>query len=206
MIHLLYQDASILVADKPHDLLSVPGRAPDNRDCLLSRLQADFPTARIVHRLDCATSGVMVLALDADSHRHLSRQFQERQIGKQYIAHIHGRIEDDKGQVNLPLRCDWENRPKQIVDHAAGKTALTHWRILHRQADYTRVQLTPVTGRSHQLRVHMQQLGHPILGDRFYAHPEALAAADRLLLHALQLELTHPVSGERLSFQAPCPF
>ncbi len=206
MIEVLHSDRHILLVNKPHDLLSVPGRGADNQDCLLHRLQPRFPTARIVHRLDCATSGVMVLALDADSHRHLSRQFQERQTDKRYLARVFGQPAQDAGQVALPLRCDWDNRPRQIVDHQQGKKALTHWRVLEREPHSARVELLPVTGRSHQLRVHMQQLGHPILGDRFYAHEQALAAAERLLLHAEYLEISHPASGQRLGVHAPCPF
>ncbi|MCW8884957.1 MAG: pseudouridine synthase, partial [Motiliproteus sp.] len=153
-IDILFQDESIVVVDKPHDLLSVPGKGPDNKDCVVSRLQQRFPTIRIVHRLDCATSGVMVLALDADSHRHLSRQFQERQTHKVYVAKVYGQPSDNQGQVELPLRCDWENRPKQMVDWEQGKHALTHWYVLSRDSESARIKLTPITGRSHQLRVH----------------------------------------------------
>lgn len=206
MIEILYHDQQLLVANKPHDLLSVPGRGPDNQDCLLHRLQNQFPTARIVHRLDCATSGVMVLALDADSHRELSRQFQQRETQKRYLAVIAGIPEQQRGSVELPLRCDWENRPKQIVDHDQGKSALTHYRVIETSDNSSRVELTPVTGRSHQLRVHMQALGHPILGDRFYADPDSLARSDRLLLHAQRLGFSHPLSGEQMAIEAPCPF
>ena len=205
-IPVLYQDDSIVVVDKPHDLLSVPGKAPENKDCVVSRLQDQFPTIRIVHRLDCATSGVMVLALDAEGHRHLSRQFQERQTDKVYIAKVYGQIDQESGQVDMPLRCDWENRPKQMVDWQQGKKALTRWQVLSRDQQGTRVQLMPVTGRSHQLRVHMLALGHPILGDRFYADGLALSSSPRLLLHAMSLELFHPLTGERQKFQSPCPF
>jgi tRNA pseudouridine32 synthase/23S rRNA pseudouridine746 synthase len=206
MIDVIYHDDQLLVANKPHDLLSVPGRGPDNQDCLLHRLQPRFPTARIVHRLDCATSGVMVLALDANSHRELSRQFQQRETQKRYIAIIAGIPEQPEGSVELPLRCDWDNRPRQIVDHEQGKAALTHYRVLEQLDRSTRVELTPITGRSHQLRVHMQVLGHPILGDRFYADAEALARSPRLLLHALQLGFSHPQTGAPMAFEAPCPF
>ena len=206
MIEVLYHDDQIVVANKPHDLLSVPGRSPDNQDCLWHRLQQRFPTARIVHRLDCATSGGMVLGLDADSHRELSRQFHDRETSKRYIAVVSGVLEQNEGAVELPLRCDWDNRPKQMVDHEQGKKALTRYRVLEQLDDRARVELTPVTGRSHQLRVHMQALGHPILGDRFYADPATLAQAGRLLLHALQLGFTHPVSGQSISIESPCPF
>tara|TARA_R110002167_G_scaffold94177_8_gene251672 strand:+ start:432 stop:1052 length:621 start_codon:yes stop_codon:yes gene_type:complete len=206
MIEIIYADEQIVVANKPHDLLSVPGRGPDNQDCLLHRLQPQYPTLRIVHRLDCATSGLMVLALDADSHRELSRQFHDRITQKRYIAMIAGSPQQASGSVELPLRCDWENRPKQVVDHQQGKHALTHYRVLEQRPDQARVELTPITGRSHQLRVHMQSMGHPILGDRFYADAAALKQADRLLLHAQQLGFNHPLSQQPLSFVAPSPF
>tara|TARA_R110001583_G_C5531517_1_gene398552 strand:+ start:247 stop:867 length:621 start_codon:yes stop_codon:yes gene_type:complete len=206
MIEIIYADEQIVVANKPHDLLSVPGRGPDNQDCLLLRLQPQYPTLRIVHRLDCATSGLMVLALDADSHRELSRQFHDRITQKRYIAMIAGSPQQASGSVELPLRCDWENRPKQVVDHQQGKHALTHYRVLEQRPDQARVELTPITGRSHQLRVHMQSMGHPILGDRFYADAAALKQADRLLLHAQQLGFNHPLSQQPLSFEAPSPF
>ncbi|MFT6915625.1 MAG: tRNA pseudouridine32 synthase/23S rRNA pseudouridine746 synthase [Motiliproteus sp.] len=206
MIEILYADEQIVVANKPHDLLSVPGRGPDNQDCLLHRLQLRFPTVRIVHRLDCATSGILVLALDADSHRELSRQFHDRETSKRYIAVVAGVMAHASGSVDLPVRCDWDNRPRQMVDHEKGKQALTHYRVLEQRPDRARVELIPVTGRSHQLRVHMQAIGHPILGDRFYADTKALQQADRLLLHAQQLGLNHPLSQQPLSFEAPCPF
>ncbi len=206
MIDILYQDDQLMMVNKPHDLLSVPGRAPEHQDCLISRVQQNIPNARIVHRLDCATSGVMVLALNADSHRHLSRQFQERLTEKNYIAEVMGTLPEDAGSVEQPLRCDWERRPRQIVDPEQGKHALTHWHVLARGDDTTRVALTPITGRSHQLRVHMQCIGHPIVGDRFYAPPAGVEASARLKLHALWLAVHHPLSGERIKVTAPCPF
>lgn len=206
MIEVLYHDEQIVVANKPHDLLSVPGRGADNQDCLWHRLQQQFPTARIVHRLDCATSGVMVLGLDADSHRELSRQFHDRQTSKRYIAVVSGVLSEASGSVELPLRCDWDNRPRQMVDHDQGKQALTHYKVLEQFDHCARVELTPITGRSHQLRVHMQALGHPILGDRFYADPVALAQADRLLLHAQMLGFNHPASQQPITVEAACPF
>ncbi|WP_207061922.1 pseudouridine synthase [Motiliproteus sp. SC1-56] len=206
MIEILYADAHLVVANKPAGLLSVPGRGPDKRDCLWHRVQQQFPTARIVHRLDCATSGVMVLALNADSHRALSRQFQERQTDKRYVCIVDGRVVAETGHVALPLRCDWDNRPLQMVDFAQGKAALTHWRVLERAADHTRLALTPITGRSHQLRVHMKSLGHPILGDAFYAPPRVQAVSPRLLLHAERLRLIHPGDGQPLSVESPAPF
>ena len=204
--NILFADDEIVVVNKAADLLSVPGRGEAKQDCLWRRVQQHFPTARIVHRLDYATSGVMVLALNAQSHRNLSIQFQDRKTAKSYQAVIAGNLQQQSGSVNQPLRCDWDNRPLQIIDHQQGKTALTHWRVIERLDDASRVELTPVTGRSHQLRVHMQFLGHPILGDRFYASAPQIARSERLLLHAQTLSFSHPVSGETVTFTSPVPF
>ncbi|MCP1608273.1 RluA family pseudouridine synthase [Pseudomonas citronellolis] len=206
-IQIVHQDAALLVVNKPTLLLSVPGRAEDNKDCLVTRLQENgYPEARIVHRLDWETSGLMVLALDADSHRELSRQFHDRETEKAYTALCWGEPERDSGRIELPLRYDPENKPRHIVDHEHGRHALTFWRVVERCGQYARVELTPITGRSHQLRVHMLSIGHPLLGDRLYAEGEALALRDRLCLHASLLCLTHPQSGERLRFESPAPF
>lgn len=206
-IPVLYQDDDLIIVNKPFDVLSVPGKGPEKRDCLWHRMQEQgFPTARIVHRLDYATSGLMVLALHADSHKQMSRLFQERAISKSYQALIAGQPSADLGTIELPLRCDWDNRPLQIVDYEYGKHAITHWQILAREKEYVRVLLRPETGRSHQLRVHMQWLGHPIAGDRFYATGEALALSHRLCLHAQTLGFNHPYSGERIEITADCPF
>ncbi|NQZ07184.1 MAG: RNA pseudouridine synthase, partial [Algicola sp.] len=153
-----------------------------------------------------ATSGLMVMALTKAAHREISRQFQHRETKKNYIARVYGHIEQDEGSIELPLICDWPNRPKQMVDFERGKHALTHWQVIDREGQQTRVSLTPITGRSHQLRVHMLSIGHPILGDRLYAHEQALAAAPRLQLHAKWLAFTHPQSGEAVEFNAECPF
>ncbi|MBN0987096.1 RluA family pseudouridine synthase [Amphritea pacifica] len=203
---ILFADSEIVVVNKAADLLSVPGRGEDKQDCLWRRVQQHYPTARIVHRLDYATSGVMVLALNAASHRHLSIQFQERKTGKSYQAVVAGQLAKNSGTINQPLRCDWDNRPLQIIDHQQGKSAQTHWRLIEPLDDACRVELTPITGRSHQLRVHMQFLGHPILGDRFYATPSQIERSERLLLHARSLTFSHPVSGESLTFSSPVPF
>lgn len=203
---LIYSDSDIVVVNKDADQLSVPGRGEDKQDCLWRRVQQSHPTARIVHRLDFATSGIMVLGLNAESHRHLSIQFQERQTAKRYLAIIAGQPSASAGIVDQPLRCDWENRPLQIIDHEQGKQAETHWQILHRFQDRCLVELIPITGRSHQLRVHMQYLGHPILGDRFYANEAQIACSSRLLLHAESLSFSHPVSGKALQFTCPAPF
>lgn len=206
MIPVLYADESMLVVVKPHRLLSVPGLGEEKQDCLWRRVQQQYPTARIVHRLDYATSGLMVMALKADTHRHLSMQFQNRITQKRYQAIVSGQITENEGSIELPLRCDWERRPLQIVDHEQGKQALTHWQCLERNNLGSRLLLHPITGRSHQLRVHLQAIGHPILGDEFYAEGGARAASARLLLHADQLALRHPVSETWLEFESPCPF
>lgn len=203
---VLHADDDILVLDKPSGLLSVPGKAETHADCLAARAATRFPGARIVHRLDMDTSGVIVLARTAAAHRHLGLQFERRHVEKVYLARVWGRMAAEAGIVNRPLRCDWPNRPRQIVDHDAGRAARTDWAVLSRDGDTTRVRLAPHTGRSHQLRVHMLSLGHPILGDPLYAPADALAAAPRLQLHAARLVLRHPDGGRRLIFDAPCPF
>lgn len=203
---VLFADDEIVVVNKAADLLSVPGRGEDKQDCLWRRAQLAFPTARIVHRLDYATSGVMVLALNAASHRHLSIQFQDRKTAKTYQAIVAGLLHQENGTIDQPMRCDWDNRPLQIIDHEQGKSAQTQWRVLETLNDASRVELTPITGRSHQLRVHMQFIGHPILGDRFYAAPEQIARSERLLLHAQTLSFRHPVTDEALSFSSQTPF
>jgi tRNA pseudouridine32 synthase/23S rRNA pseudouridine746 synthase len=205
-VTILHRDDDILVVSKPEKLLSVPGRDPAHHTSLLSYLQDDFPAVQIVHRLDMETSGIMVLGLNAKAHRHLSIQFQNRETQKTYIAQIWGTPDGTSGLVDLPLICDWPNRPLQKVDHEVGKPSQTQWKIIESNEIYSRVKLTPITGRSHQLRVHMMELGHPILGDEFYAHDEAYGAAARLMLHAQDLSFQHPSTGEQISFTSPCPF
>ncbi|AIY64789.1 bifunctional tRNA pseudouridine(32) synthase/23S rRNA pseudouridine(746) synthase RluA [Pseudoalteromonas piratica] len=199
-INILYQDNDLIILNKPSGLLTVPGKAPEHKDSLINRVNVVFPTATIVHRLDMATSGIICLALNKSAHREISRQFQDRETKKRYIARVFGKLEPQTGSVDLPLICDWPNRPKQMVDHERGKPSLTHYEVLSYEENATRVALTPVTGRSHQLRVHMLSLGHVILGDRLYAHSEALAMAPRLQLHAEYLSFTHPITQEQLSF------
>ncbi|WP_347254826.1 bifunctional tRNA pseudouridine(32) synthase/23S rRNA pseudouridine(746) synthase RluA [Leminorella grimontii] len=206
-LHVLYQDDHIIVVNKPSGLLSVPGKAPEHRDSVMARVQRDFPAAESVHRLDMATSGVMAVALTKAAERELKRQFREREPKKSYLARVWGHLEKDEGLVDLPLICDWPNRPKQKVCFETGKSAQTEYRVLSRDADgTTRVLLMPITGRSHQLRVHMLALGHPILGDKFYAHPEAKAMAPRLLLHARELWITHPKFGGPMHFTCEAEF
>ena len=206
-LQIVHEVAALLGVSQPPLLLSVPGRAEDNRDCLVTRLQENgYPEARIVHRLDWETSGLIVLARDPDSHRELSRQFHDRETEKAYTALCWGQPATDSGSIDLPLRYDPPTKPRHVVDHEQGKHALTHWKVITRYAEYCRVELTPITGRSHQLRVHMLSIGHPLLGDRLYAHEQALQAHERLCLHASMLSLTHPQSGERLRFECPAPF
>jgi tRNA pseudouridine32 synthase / 23S rRNA pseudouridine746 synthase len=203
---IIYRDERLIVLDKPSGLLSVPGIGPDNADCLASRVQRIDPAARIVHRLDRDTSGVIVMACDEEAHRELSRQFHDREVEKTYVALVAGFVREDEGEIDLPMRKDLDDPPRQLIDHIHGRRAITRWRVLERKVDHTRVELYPLTGRSHQLRLHMKTLGHPILGDDLYAPPETLAMADRLLLHAARLWLVHPSTAEPCTFESPCPF
>lgn len=209
-LDIVHQDADIIVVSKPAGLLSVQGRnpTPQNQlgDSLDTRVQREYPEARIVHRLDMDTSGLMVMGMHADSHRHLSIQFEKRQVEKTYVAVVWGHPESDSGRVDLPIRCDWENRPRQIVDHDQGKPSQTDWVVAERHEHTSRVVLSPITGRTHQLRVHMAEIGHPIIGDDFYAHQEAFKAADRLCLHARDLAFAHPGDGRMLRFHVKCDF
>lgn len=204
--HILYYDEAIIAAHKPPWLLSVPGRKPEHKDSLSLRLEQRFGRVFVVHRLDCATSGVMIFARDPDSHRALNKQFQQRQVCKTYQAMAAGRCLLDQGELHVPLRVDWPNRPRQKVDWLSGKPSHTQWRVLERFADQTRFELTPITGRSHQLRVHLKCLGHPILGDRLYAPESAVVDQPRMLLHAQRLQLSHPVSGRVMDFWVDSPF
>ena len=202
---VLHEDHEIVVVDKPAGLLSVPGKGAHLADCLLSRVQDAFPTALLVHRLDRDTSGVMVFGLTPHAQRNLSMQFEKRAAKKNYIARVWGRLEPKTGTVDLPLIVDWPNRPLQKVCHETGKPAETDWRVMRHGDDETRVKLNPRTGRSHQLRVHMLALGHPILGDPLYA-TGAAAAHPRLMLHSQDLRISHPDSGRGMRFKAPVPF
>ncbi|MBS0446146.1 MAG: RluA family pseudouridine synthase [Proteobacteria bacterium] len=203
----LHVDDACIVALKPAGLLAVPGRGADKADCLAARLAMQWPDARIVHRLDMATSGLMLFARGSDMQRALSRAFAERRVEKRYVAIVAGLIDDDAGEIDLPLGADWPNRPRQRVDAVHGKPSLTRWRVQSRNAAArtTRVALEPVTGRSHQLRVHLAAIGHPIVGDALYA-PPPWSEADRLMLHADALAYTHPQSGAGLAFEDPAPF
>ncbi len=210
-IEALYADDTLLVFDKPSGLLAVPGRGADKQDCLSARVQVCYPDALIVHRLDMATSGLMVMARGASAQRALSQAFAAREVSKRYIAVVAGRLEappEAWGVIDLPIIVDWPNRPLRIVDYQHGKPSLTRWRVLgyDEAGTRTRVELEPITGRSHQLRVHLRELGHPILGDALYAPPDVQAQASRLLLHAGSLGFVHPATGEWLMFECPVPF
>lgn len=205
-LKLLYCDDALLAVDKPAGLLAVPGRGPDKLDCVAARLQAVFADARVVHRLDEATSGVMLFARGPDLQRALSLAFAERRVGKRYEAVVHGQPDADAGCVDLPLAADWPRRPRQRVDLEQGKPSRTDWRVLSRDPSRPRAQLAlePVTGRSHQLRVHLHAIGHPIVGDALYGHDADIEP--RLLLHACELRLVHPVTGAMLALSSPVPF
>ena len=205
-ILILYEDEDLLLVRKPDLLLTIPGRHPLNRDCLISRLQRQYPGASIVHRLDLDTSGIMVVPLNRAAHAHISRQFQQRRVEKAYHAIVYGVLEEDAGEVDLPIACDWANRPRQVICRERGKAALTRYQVLERGADRSRLLLRPVTGRSHQLRIHMRELGHPILGCDMYAHDRARGMADRLMLHASALAFEHPATGDWLQGECPPDF
>ena len=204
-LDILHADHEVLVAVKPSGLLSVPGRGAHLADCLIARVQAAYPEALLVHRLDRDTSGVMVFALTPHAQRHLGLQFEKRQVKKTYVARVWGEVVEKTGTVDLPLIVDWPNRPRQKVDFDSGKPAVTDWRVQRRGEGETRLRLYPKTGRSHQLRVHMQALGHPILGDPFYAEGPA-RAHPRLMLHSETLQFRHPDGGKSMRFTAKAPF
>lgn len=204
-LNVLHEDHEILVVSKPSGLLSVPGKGEHLSDCLIARVQAVFPQALLVHRLDRDTSGVMVFGLTPHAQRHLGLQFEKRMTKKTYVARVWGKLEPKTGTVDLPLIVDWPNRPRQMVCHETGKPAVTDWRVLRYGDNETRVRLMPKTGRSHQLRVHMLALGHPILGDPLYATGAALEFP-RLMLHSEELRLKHPDGGRGMSFRDKAPF
>ncbi|MEJ1993446.1 MAG: RluA family pseudouridine synthase [Maritimibacter sp.] len=204
-LSIVYHDHELLVLDKPSGLLSVPGKGEHLADCLIARVQAVFPEALLVHRLDRDTSGIMIFALTPHAQRHLGLQFEKRQTKKVYVARVWGKVAEKTGTVDLPLIVDWPNRPLQHVDFENGKQAVTDWRVVKYEGETTRMRLFPKTGRSHQLRVHMREIGHPILGDPFYATGEA-RDFPRLMLHAESLKLRHPDGGKGMVFKAKCPF
>ena len=203
-LQLLHVDDALLVVVKPAGLLAVPGRGDAGRDNLCAQLQTQYADARIVHRLDMATSGLMLFARGDAAQRALSIAFEQRRVAKWYVAVVEGSVVDDAGSIDLPLLADWPRRPLQKVDRDRGKPALTHWQVLQRDADTTRLQLQPISGRSHQLRVHLQAIGHPIRGDALYAPPPV--RAERLLLHATRLAFAHPLSGQAMQFDSAAEF
>lgn len=208
-LSILHVSEQLIVVDKPSGLLSVPGRGAGKEDCLSRRVQAEFPDAMIVHRLDMGTSGIVVMGRGAKAQRELSVLFQERRVHKRYQALVDGHwTAAAEGEIELPICRDWPNRPKQKIDHATGRPSLTRYRVLDVGAAHavSRVELEPITGRTHQLRVHMEALGHPILGDDFYGTQASFAKAERLMLHACRIEFSHPETGAPLRFDCPPPF
>ncbi|MBX3488848.1 RluA family pseudouridine synthase [Parvibaculum sp.] len=203
---ILHRDDDILVLSKPAGLLTVPGKPLEHGDCLERRAQAADPAALLVHRLDRDTSGVVLMARNRPAQRHLGLQFERRMTRKTYVARVWGNVMGESGRVDAPIACDWPNRPKQMIDTENGRPAQTEWQVMAHETMATRMMLRPLTGRSHQLRVHMAHLGHPVLGDNFYAHEEALRAAGRLQLHALELTILHPADGRFCTFRDACPF
>lgn len=205
-LETIYQDETLWVVNKPSGVLSVPGKAPDKQDSILSRIHWQFPKAEAVHRLDLVTSGLLIIALNKNIERDLRRQFRERLVDKTYLARVWGWPKKPQGIINLPLICDWPRRPKQMVSFSRGKEAITYYECLSKNQTSTLIKLTPITGRSHQLRLHLFALGHPILGDNLYGNFYTKRMAPRLLLHATSLSFIHPLSKKRLSFFSPAPF
>lgn len=199
---LLFQDEHLLIVNKPAGLLSVPGRGEGKQDCLSVRIQQRFPDALVVHRLDMATSGLMVFARGEAMQRELSRMFREREVSKRYVALVAGVLENEVGEIDLPLMVDWPNRPKSKVDHASGKPSLTRYRLLGIEDGDSRVELEPITGRTHQLRLHLASIGHPIIGDTLYDG----CKAERLMLHATRLAFDHPITAKPLYFECDAPY
>ena len=213
---LIFEDSALLVFNKPSGLLSVPGKGPEKADCLRTRVQQVYPEALTVHRLDMSTSGILLMARSAELHRHLSIAFANREVEKRYVAVVDGQVAgnppdspDDAWQlIDKPIATDWVNRPLQKIDSVDGKASQTRYKVMSYDdtADTTRLELAPITGRTHQLRVHLQSIGHPILGDHLYASAEIQAKSTRLLLHASELHLAHPVTKKSMTFQCVCPF
>jgi len=207
-IEILYQDEHLLLINKPSGLLTLSGKHPLNKDSVHFRLVQDFPTATMLHRLDFGTSGIMVVALNKQINAHITKQFQARSVAKSYTAVLHGHLADDQGTIEFPIAKDKPNFPLQKICFETGKPALTSYQVVERLTEpfATKVTFTPVSGRTHQLRIHSQQIGHPILGCDLYASDEAFFMAQRLMLHATTLEFDHPVTGERVKGVCPCPF
>ena len=205
-VRYVHVDDHLIVIDKPSGLLSVPGRGAEKADCAVARVAADYPGALTVHRLDMSTSGLLILARSKEMQAALSGLFERGEVEKAYIADVWGTPDPPSGEIDLPLITDWPNRPRQKVDHETGKPSRTLYEVAEAASGHARLLLTPLTGRSHQLRVHLAESGHPILGDELYAHEAALAASPRLCLHAARIAFDHPATGERLALTLPCPF
>ncbi len=205
-IQIIYQDEYIVAVNKPQALLSVPGLGPDKQDCLISRLVKLIPEAKVVHRLDCYTSGIMLFAIGIEMQRALSRIFHDRKIQKQYIAVVKQWFDENEGVIKFPMRCDIDNRPLQIVDYEHGKSAITFWQVLQRKEETVRLLLKPVTGRTHQLRVHCAAMGYPIIGDGLYGDATDEMERPRMLLHADNLLFEHPVTEKEMHLFAECEF
>lgn len=203
-VDIIYQDDFIVVVNKPQALLSVPGIGPDKQDCMIARLEKIIPEAKVVHRLDCYTSGIMIFAIGIEMQRALSKIFHDRKIEKQYIAVVRQWLQEDSGVIKFPMRCDIEDRPRQIVDYEHGKSAITYWQVLLRDPGSVRLLLKPETGRTHQLRVHCKAMEHPIIGDGLYGNDEV--KQPRMLLHADNLLFLHPVTNEEMRLSAACDF
>ncbi len=203
-LEIIYQDEYIIAVDKPQALLSVPGLGPDKKDCVIARLLQQEPEAKVVHRLDCYTSGIMLFAIGIEMQRALNKIFHDRKIKKQYIAVVRQWFDEAEGVIKFPMRCDIDNRPHQIVDYEHGKSAITYWQVLQRNDDNVRLLLKPETGRTHQLRVHCEAMGFPIIGDGLYGNDEI--KQPRMLLHADNLVFEHPVTHEEMILSAPCEF
>jgi len=202
MFEIFFQDEHLLIVNKPAGLLSVPGRGEDKQDCLSARIQQRFPDALVVHRLDMATSGLMVFARGEAMQRELSRMFRDREVSKRYVALVAGVLENKVGEIDLPLIVDWPNRPKSKVDFELGKPSLTRYRLLGIEGSDSRIELEPITGRTHQLRLHLASIGHPIIGDTLYDG----RSAERLMLHATRLALNHPITAKPLCFESDAPY
>jgi len=207
-LRVIWADAALIAIDKPAGALAVPGRGDDKQDCLSRRVQAQWPDARVVHRLDMATSGLMLFARGTAMQRLLGAAFAARQVKKEYVAVVAGRMPASQGRIELPLAADWPRRPLQKVDTVHGKASLTEWQLLAHDdsTGSSRLALQPHTGRTHQLRVHLGAIGHPILGDALYATGATRDCAPRLMLHARALQLAHPASGAPLALQCDTPF
>ena len=203
-IEIIYQDEYIIALNKPQALLSVPGLGPDKQDCMISRLMQEIPEAKVVHRLDCYTSGIMLFAIGIEMQRALSRIFHDRKIKKQYIAVVRQWLDEDEGVIKFPMRCDIDDRPRQIVDYEHGKSAVTYWQVLRRDKNSVRLLLKPETGRTHQLRIHCAAMEHPIIGDGLYGNDEE--PQPRMLLHADNLLFEHPVTNKEMHLFAACEF